>query len=330
VLARSACHSASSRSSAASRSSLSRSNTFYHADYAEQEEPNKQQLRDAAAENERADHIILRQWQHRDEDATEKQHGEKRTPYRRAPASFIGRGAARRRADRCLLCGSRLPLQRDRNSSLTARRLELSFSISYAVKSVRAQLLWWSHLHHWAMERAVRRPDIQPLPRNPHGVTADAVQRLVAAFAFYEARRLRCWSACCAAAEQFSMRVRANRFENWVRDTFKRLAFGRCGHFSYETDSGGDAAERAAVGVRWLSLHSAPPPAFAARGRTRRHRRAELDQDPVACRLDDASAMLGDEWIGSSAMLAKCLRCARLIRAHEPTVARDIGGKDCS
>jgi hypothetical protein len=38
--------------------------------------------------------------------------------------------------------------------------------------------------------------------------------------------------------------------------------------------------------------------------------------------------MLGDERISGSAMLAQCLRGARLIRPHEPRVACDIGGKD--
>jgi len=51
--------------------------------------------------------------------------------------------------------------------------------------------------------------------------------------------------------------------------------------------------------------------------------RNELDQDPVAGGLNDP-AMLNDERIGSGAMLAQCLRSARLIKPHQPTVTDAI------
>jgi hypothetical protein len=38
--------------------------------------------------------------------------------------------------------------------------------------------------------------------------------------------------------------------------------------------------------------------------------------------------MLGDERVGGGAMLAKCLRSARLVSPHQAAVACHIGGKD--
>jgi hypothetical protein len=38
--------------------------------------------------------------------------------------------------------------------------------------------------------------------------------------------------------------------------------------------------------------------------------------------------MLGDQRIRGDPMLTQCLRCARLVLAHQPRVARHIGGED--
>jgi hypothetical protein len=56
--------------------------------------------------------------------------------------------------------------------------------------------------------------------------------------------------------------------------------------------------------------------------------RAELDQHPVAGGLDDPPAMMGDERISGGAMLPQCLGRARLVRPHQPRIARHIGGED--
>src|SRR5262245_35086339 len=57
--------------------------------------------------------------------------------------------------------------------------------------------------------------------------------------------------------------------------------------------------------------------------------RAELDPHDFAGGLDDRPAMLGDERIGSAAMLAQRPRRPRLVEAHQSRIARDIGGEDC-
>jgi hypothetical protein len=54
--------------------------------------------------------------------------------------------------------------------------------------------------------------------------------------------------------------------------------------------------------------------------------RAELDQHPVARRLDDPAAMLSDVWISGGVMLTQRLRGACLVFAHQPRVPRNIGG----
>ncbi len=56
--------------------------------------------------------------------------------------------------------------------------------------------------------------------------------------------------------------------------------------------------------------------------------RAELDQHAVAGGLDDPPAMMGDERIGGSAMLAQCLCGARFVEPHQPAVAGHIGGEN--
>ena len=56
--------------------------------------------------------------------------------------------------------------------------------------------------------------------------------------------------------------------------------------------------------------------------------RGELDQDAVARRLKDPSAMLRDERIGSDPMLTHRLHRARFVDPHQPAVADDIGRKD--
>jgi len=56
--------------------------------------------------------------------------------------------------------------------------------------------------------------------------------------------------------------------------------------------------------------------------------RAEFGQHAVAGGLDDPPAVLGDQRIGGGAMLAQCLRGARLVHPHQPAVADDIGSKD--
>ncbi len=56
--------------------------------------------------------------------------------------------------------------------------------------------------------------------------------------------------------------------------------------------------------------------------------RAELDQDTIARRLDDAAAMLGDERIGGGPMLAQPLRRACFVEPHQARIAGHIGGKD--
>jgi hypothetical protein len=56
--------------------------------------------------------------------------------------------------------------------------------------------------------------------------------------------------------------------------------------------------------------------------------RAEFDQDPVAGRVDDPPAMFGNKRVGCHTMLAKRLRRACLVLAHQQRIASDIGGED--
>ena len=56
--------------------------------------------------------------------------------------------------------------------------------------------------------------------------------------------------------------------------------------------------------------------------------RAELDQHAIAGGLDDTTAMVGDERICRGAVVAQCLRRARLVEPHQAAVACHISGKD--
>jgi len=56
--------------------------------------------------------------------------------------------------------------------------------------------------------------------------------------------------------------------------------------------------------------------------------RGELDQDTVAGRFEDPTAMLRDARIGSGAMLAQHLNRARLVEPHQPAVADYVGRED--
>ena len=56
--------------------------------------------------------------------------------------------------------------------------------------------------------------------------------------------------------------------------------------------------------------------------------RAELDQHAIAGGLDDTTAMVCDERICRGAVVAQCLRRARLVEPHQAAVACHISGKD--
>jgi hypothetical protein len=57
--------------------------------------------------------------------------------------------------------------------------------------------------------------------------------------------------------------------------------------------------------------------------------RGELDQDPVAGRLDNPPAMLGNEWIGGDPMLSQRPRRACFVLTHQARVFGNVGGEDC-
>jgi len=56
--------------------------------------------------------------------------------------------------------------------------------------------------------------------------------------------------------------------------------------------------------------------------------RGELDQDTVAGRFEDPSAVLSDDRIGRDPLVTHCLRRARFIEPHQPTVADYVGRED--
>ena len=56
--------------------------------------------------------------------------------------------------------------------------------------------------------------------------------------------------------------------------------------------------------------------------------RGKFHQHAIASALDDPAAMAGHDRIDGGSMLPESPRCARLIDAHQPAVASDIGGQD--
>ena len=54
----------------------------------------------------------------------------------------------------------------------------------------------------------------------------------------------------------------------------------------------------------------------------------KLQQKPIARRLDDAAAVVGDDRTRCLPMLAHRPRRPRLVLTHKPAVADDVGGED--
>ena len=57
--------------------------------------------------------------------------------------------------------------------------------------------------------------------------------------------------------------------------------------------------------------------------------RGELDQHAVASRLEDAAAVLGDQWIDQFAPIAfEGGEGSFFVRAHQPRISGDVGAED--